>query len=145
MKRTLKLFILFCFTAIIMCGCNQTDTPKQPLSHVVTKVDVLYRRNNMLLQRHYTDNKKMQSVLLYLRLLEPKKLPDSQPEITGSDICQITVRLSDGQKRVYRQTRHRFFSNDYRPWETIDPGKAYDLYVLLQKLPSDPVFAGNPP
>lgn len=144
MKKTVKLFLLLCFSAIIMPACAKTDTPPQPLCRVVTQVDVLCRRKQMLLQRHYIDNRKMESVLLYLRLLEPKDLPDVEPDLSGDDIYQITISLSDGQKRVYRQKSHRYFSADFSPWKAIDPGKAYQLYTLLRQLPGDPVFPANP-
>ena len=144
MKKTVKLFILFCFSAIIMPACAKTDTPPQPTCRVVTQVDVICRRKQMLLRRHYTDSKKMESVLLYLRLLDPRDTEGSEPDLSGDDIYQITVSLSDGQKRVYRQKSHRYFSADFSPWKAIDPGKACQLYTLLRQLHDDPDFPATP-
>ncbi len=142
MKKIIKLFFLFCFSAIILSACNKSDTPAQQSEHIVTKVDISCQREQMRIDRHYTDNKKMQSVLLYLRLIDPQGKPDKDPEQLGKDIFEITVHLVGGKKRVYRQTAHRYFSEDFRPWQTIDPSDATGLYILLQKLPGDsPVAA----
>jgi len=144
-KKAVKLFILFCFSAIIMSGCGKSDTTVQTSDHIVTRVDVLCQQEHVRIQRHYTDNKKMESVLLYLRLLKPNGTPDTDPDRLGKDIYEITVHLVGGKKRVYRQTGHRYFSVDFSPWKTIDPGKAHSLYALLRQLPGDlPVSQKKP-
>lgn len=141
MKKTAKFFILFCFSAIILSGCNRHDTSAQPLSRVVTQVDIICRREHMLIQRHYTDTQKIESVLLYLRLLKPLGRPETDPDTVDRDIFEITVHLSDGNKRIYRQKAHRYFSKESRPWEIIDPKQAYWLYDLMARLPSDDLLA----
>lgn len=141
MKKNIKIFILLCFSAVIMCGCNTNDSQPKPLTRVVTRVDISCQQENMLIQRHYTDPQKMEYVLLYLRLLKFKGKPDRDPEPLDKDVYEITVHLSDGDKRLYKQKAHRYFSRDSRPWELIDPAQASGLYLLMQKLPSDPVFA----
>ena len=139
MKKAIKLFTMFCFSVIIMSGCVKKNAP--PPCKVVTQVDISCRQENLLLQRHYTDPEKMESVLLYLRLLKPMGQPEQMPPPQLGDLYHITVSLSDGSKRNYLQMAHRYFSRDSRPWELIDPKQAAGLYFLMQKLPSDPAFA----
>jgi hypothetical protein len=95
----------------------------------------------MLIQRHYTDSQKMEYVLLYLRLLKPFGKPDTDPDQLDKDVYQITVHLSDGDRRIYRQKAHKYFSWDSRPWQKIDPAQASGLYALMEHLPSDTVMA----
>lgn len=137
MKKITKLFCLFCFTAFMISGCGTGDARPKPLTRVVTRVDIACRREQMLIHRHYTDTEKMESVLLYLRLLEPVGKPDTDPERILRDQYQITVHLSDGKKRIYRQKAHRYFSADARRWKMIDPEQAAGLYTLMRRLPSD--------
>lgn len=144
MKKAIKVLILFCFSAIIMPGCVKNDSQIKPSVRVVTQVDISCQKDNLLLQRHYTDPQKMEYVLLYLRLLKPGEKPDTLPQTQSDDLYQITVSLSDGSKRTYRQLAHRYFSRESRPWQLIDPKQAAGLYLLMQKLPSDPVFARTP-
>ena len=139
MKKALKLFLLCCSSAIIMSGCGVNNTPQQPLCRVVTRVDISCQTEHMLMQRHYTHPDKMEYVLLYLRLLKFRGKPDTDPEQINKDIYEITVHLSDGSKKLYKQKAHRYFSRDSRPWEMIDPAQAAGLYLLMQKVPSDPV------
>ncbi len=138
MKKVIKIFVLFCFTTLIISGCGSNDSPVKRLCRVVTQVDISCQREHMHIARHYTDNKKMQSVLLYLRLLQPGAAPESAPNLLKKDIFEITVHLSDGKKRIYRQTGHRYFSMDSRPWQMIKPEDAHKLYTLLRQLPGDP-------
>ncbi|MBQ8359889.1 MAG: hypothetical protein IJX37_08330 [Oscillospiraceae bacterium] len=140
MKKAIKLFLLFCFSTIILSGCVANDTPQKPLCRVVTQVDISCRREHMLMQRHYTNPEKMEYVLLYLRLLKPLGKPDTDPEQIHKDVYEITVHLSDGSKRLYKQKAHRYFSRESRPWELIDPAQAAGLYRLMEKLPSDPTI-----
>ena len=137
MKKAVKTFVLFCFFAIIMSGCGDHDTQVKTSDHIVTQVDVLCQQEHIRIQRHYTNNEKMESVLLYLRLLNPQGTPDANPNLLEKDVYEITVHLSGGKKRVYRQTAHRYFSKDFQAWEMIEPGKAFELYHILQKFPSD--------
>lgn len=141
MKKTATFFILICFSAVILSGCIRNDTSAQPLSRVVTQVDIVCHREHMLVQRHYTTTQKIESVLLYLRLLKPMGRPETDPNTIDRDIFEITVHLSDGNKRIYRQKAHRYFSKGDRPWEMIDPNQAFWLYDLMEQLPSDPVLA----
>lgn len=135
MKRTVLIFILFCFSSIIMSGCLANHS--RPLTKVVTQVDISCQQEDVNISRHYTDTQKMEYVLLYLRLLKRKGKPDADPDTLDKDIYEITVRFSDGSNRVYRQKAHKYFSEGVGAWQLIDPAQAAGLYKLMEKLPSD--------
>ena len=136
MKKTIKWILIFCACCFIFPGCTN-DTPKKALCRVVTGVDITCKKEDLLIRRHYTDTKKMEAVLLYLRLLDPQGIPDSDPQTSKKDIYRITLHLSDGNQKVYRQTAHRYFSANNGSWKCIDPKKAAGLYTLMRKLPDD--------
>ena len=138
MKKSVRLLILLCFSAIIMSGCIQNNAPH---TRVVTQVDISCQQETFQLHRHYTDPQKMEYVLLYLRLLKPMGKTDPLPDDLKRDLYEITLSMSDGTQRSYRQLAHRYLSKDAGPWRPIDPKQAAGLYFLMQKLPSDPAFA----
>lgn len=135
MKKIAKLFLLFSLCSFLISGCKQ-EKSALPLCRVVTQIDIDCRQPDVQIHRHYTDSKKMQYVLIYLRLLEPRSTT-SMPA-GANDIYNISIHFSDGSQRIYRQTAHRYLSRDNGPWKSIDPGSAAGLYTLMRKLPSDP-------
>ncbi len=139
MKKIIKIGIPLCIFLLLLSGCRRDEAP-QPTCRVVTGVDISFRYEDMRLQRHYTDNKKVESVLLYLRLLKPLGKAYHAQELPEEDLYEITVHLSDGSDRIYRQKAHRYFSRPERPWEQIDPGQASQLYQLMRHYPSDSTF-----
>ena len=140
MKKMIRLLFVCCFLLFSLSGCIKNDTLQKPLCRVVTQVDISCQTEHMLIQRHYTHPEKMEYVLLYLRLLKPSGKPDVDPEQLDKAVYHITVSLSDGTKRLYRQKAHQYFSKDSRTWEKIDPEKAAGLYRLMEKIPSDPAM-----
>ncbi len=137
MIRFLKMFFIIFVSGIIMSGCSRNNPPVFPLCRVVTQVDISCQKENMVLNRHYTQSEKMESVLLYLRLIKPLGKPENDPDTVEREIYRITVHFSDGEKRIYRQKAHRYLSVDGKPWKTIDPEQAAQLYALMQHYPSD--------
>ena len=127
-------FVLF-LSALMLCSCGKHHT--KPVYEVVTSVDVVTARDGKLLHRHYASPEKIRPVLLYLRMLKHSPLFESIQEPEGEDIFLITVGLTGGKKRYYRQAKHRYFSFDGGAWRSIDPGKAAGLYRILQTFPSD--------
>lgn len=136
MKKMTKLIVLFCICCFMLPGCTSNGQTK-PLCRVVTEVDISCKKEDVLIRRHYTDTNKMEAVLMYLRLLDPQGRPDTPPEALNRDIYQITLHLSDGKQKVYRQTAHRYFSANRGGWLCIEPKKAADLYTLMRLLPDD--------
>ena len=137
MKKVVNLFFLFCFVWIIMSGCENSYAKNASTHRVVTQVDITCQHKDLLIKRHYTDSKKMESVLIYLRLLTPLTEPITDADKINADIYEITVRLSDGAQRIYRQKAHRYISKDFRAWKNVDPAHAAQLYALMRYYPSD--------
>ncbi len=136
MKKMAKLLLAFFFAAVILWGCGKT-AENDPLCAVVTGVDISFQYKDTLLRRHYTDEQKMRSVLLYLRLLKPLGNANNETVPPEEDIYEIVVHLSDGSVKHYRQVKHRYLSRPDRPWVRIDPSQAAQLYRLMRHLPSD--------
>ncbi len=147
MKKIIKVVFLFSFVCIIMSGCAKSNTKNDPFCRVVTQVDITCQHEDLFIERHYTDTEKIESVLIYLRLLKPLTIAESDPDGIDADIYEINVHLSDGARRIYRQKAHRYISKDFRAWKDVDPGHAAQLYALMRHFPSDteiPAFAlGN--
>ena len=135
MGKFWKHFFALLVCTLMMCGCSKNHTI--PIPKVATGVDIVTRRDGQLLQRHYTAQEKIRPILLYLRMLKHTPLTEPIDEPEGEDIYLIAVSLSTGEKRYYRQAKHRYFSFDGGVWGAIDPGKAASLYHILQALPSD--------
>ena len=131
----MKLFPVFAIlTMLLLGGCKKEVTVP---SHVVTQIDISCQQEDVHIRRHYTNPEKMEKYLIYLRLLELKGAPEADPETVDAHTYEITVRLSDGRQRIYRQKDHRYWSSQMRPWQTIDPGQAAGLYHLMRTLPDD--------
>lgn len=127
-KMLLLLTLLFCLSGRVYA------VPVQD-AHIVTGVDVQYRRQDATLQLHYSQTGKMEAILNYLRLLEYDGLPNHDPELHRGDRCRITLRLAGGGERIYYLLDDRYVSRDLHPWERIVPPQA--LLSLLESLPAD--------
>lgn len=140
MKYFYKICCIFCLCCTLFSACAPKEIP-QPLCRVVTEINIVCDHPKAQIRRHYTDSKKMQYVLIYLRLLKPKTTTALPTET--DDLYSIQISFSDGSKRTYRQTAHRYLSRDNEPWKSIDPSSASGLYFLMRKLSSDPDNLSN--
>lgn len=135
MKKKLKLWIPLLFCAFLLSGSAKEI--RGPLCRVVTGVEIACQHKDVHIKRHYTDSDKMEYVLIYLRLLEPVGKPETDPGSVSADVYEITLQLSDGNKKHYKQKDHRYLCRDDGPWQAIAPEQAEGLYRLMRKLPSD--------
>ena len=133
MKRKLMLFLL-CGLLFCLWGCGSRQ---KILCRFVTQVDITCDYKNVPVRRHYTDTKKMEAVLLYLRLLQTGGAPEIDPDTVDADVFEITVTLSDGQQRVYAQKDHRYFRRGSAGWMNIPPEQAHGLYAVMRHYESD--------
>lgn len=140
MKRKFLLFLCVFFTAISISACSG-NYAKKPLFRAVTNVDISCQHRDTTIHRHYTNNEKMQAVLIYIRLADNIRVPDNNPEKAKGDIYEIRVQLSDGQQHIYKQKDHRYFYQHTKGWRTLDPEHAAKLYGLLRQYPSDELSA----
>lgn len=129
MKRILFLLIL----GLFLSGCSAKQ--EHSAYRVVTGVQVRYTANGSTLERTYTKQGSMRSILTYLRILDP--FGPVQPEGEFDSSCQITLQYSNGPDRVYLQQGLHYLQQDNGSWERIDPSHASLLYPLLLLLPSD--------
>lgn len=130
-----KLFIFLALFPIILCGCRRKNTLAIP--NYVTGVDVSCSQNGKNFSINYQDDEKVEAVLLYLRLLEPGRLPGNIPQQDDQSLYEIQVHLSNGQTRLYKQVDHRFFWQEKIGWKGIPPEQASGLYALLRYYPTD--------
>ncbi len=137
MKKIGKLTLYLCFFTIFLSGCATNRV--RPICRVVTQVDISCQQEDMQIHRHYTNSQKMEYVLLYLRLLEPLGVPDTDPDRIPADVYEITLQFSDGDHKIYRQKDHRYLAVGSLPWKTIDPAQAAGLYTLMRRIPSDQI------
>ncbi|MBE7002382.1 MAG: hypothetical protein E7421_06800 [Ruminococcaceae bacterium] len=128
MKRIAFLLVFVC----LLSGCRKEETP---VHRVVTRVQVQYSRQEDTIRRVYTQPANMQSVLTYLRILQPHG--PAVPKDTYDTTCEITLQYSDGSDRVYYQLGNRYIRRDEGGWEYIDSSRATLLYPMLLLLPSD--------
>ena len=136
MKKKIFLIFLLLFAGLSLCGCSRIHSEK-PLFRVVTAVDVSCRQENVEISRHYETFEKMEAVLLYIRLADKGRTPETNPETLAADTWQICVQLSDGQQHIYKQKDHRYFYRPRQGWRTLDPAHAAKLYALLRRYESD--------
>lgn len=128
----MKRIVIFLLLAVLVTGCRkQAD----PITRVVTGVQVEYDRNGETLSRTYSKPASVQSVLTYLRILRPfgPTVPTGEYDST----CRITLHYSHGPDSVYLQQGNKYLRRDEGDWQTIDDSRANLLYPLLLLLPSD--------
>ena len=126
MKR-LAIILIF---VILLGGCAR----KESAYRVVTGVEVEYQQQENTIRRIYHKPGSMQSILTYLRILQP--YGPVNPEENSDSNCRITLHYSNGPDSVYIQ-QGQYLQKDGGDWETVDSTRASLLYPLLLLLPSD--------
>ena len=133
-RKTTPAICMFC---LLLSGCKAKEfVPEEPLVYV-TQVSVDYEYRLSHLRRSYTDSDKMDVFLYYLYDLSPHGKPEEDPEQIQGDSCKITLSLSDGTQRVYRQIGSQYLSIDWQPWQKINQGKGSVLFHLVNHIQSD--------
>lgn len=133
MKKMLILVLL----AMLLAGCTRPNDDSIRPPRLVTGIEVSYNSGSIRLQRQYTDEKKMRSLLDYLRCLDVYGTAAADIPIPDVPICRITLSFSDGTCKVYEQRDHRFLRRDDGPWHYIEPEQAQELPLLLGLMESD--------
>lgn len=128
----MKKFAIFLAACLLLTGCARK---KEPLDRVVTGVQVQFQQQSDTIERTYTKNTSIQSILTYLRFLKPfgPVLPKGEPETT----CRFTLHYSHGQDTVYLQRGNHYLQKDGGDWQTITTAYGSLLYPMLLLLPSD--------
>ena len=128
----MKKMVFLLMIPLLFCGCGKNVS--EPTFRVVTGVEVEYRQQDNVIYRTYRKPGSMQSILTYLRILQP--FGPVNPVDNSDSACQITLHYSHGEDSVYIQ-RGQYLQKDGGDWETVDSTRASLLYPLLLLLPSD--------
>ncbi len=123
--------LLICI--LILSGCGNRQTAE--VCKVVTGVEVQYQQRGEKIERTYTRQESIGSVMNYLRMLKPAG--PVIPEESDSGSCRITVHYSYGPDKVFLQQGNDYLQQDGGVWKQIDRQQAQLLYPLLLLLPSD--------
>ena len=139
MRRFVSIFVVCVLFSALFAGCGRKKTASQKpgMGKVVAQIDVTCKKDESALFWQYTDQEKMEAILLYLRLLHRGGGAQIDPNRVKGDHYEIVLHYSDGRKRVYYQHADRYLSDNYAPWEKIDPEQGKDLMLLLRSMPSD--------
>ncbi len=137
MKKCLVLWVAV--SLCLCCGCSRKSAqrPTKPSVRYVTQVDVTCKKGESALRWYYTDPEKIEPMLLYLKLLQRRGTAEVDPVRVEGDHYEIVLHYSTGERRIYYQHADQYLSQDYKPWERINPEQAKDLQLLLDQMPSD--------
>ena len=129
------------FLLVVLCGalsgCSRADSPQPPVCRVVTQIDVAAAHNGTVHYHTFTDSEKMETILNYLRLVQPAGNAEIQPDTFRADAFQITLSYSDSGQTTYYQIYNDYLRKDNGFWKTVDQDQAAALPPLLISMPSD--------
>lgn len=134
MKRWLTLT---CLLMLLLSGCwrGQETSVKEKL---VTQITITCNTDDGQIQRYYTSQDKMRSVLLYIRSVKTPFDAQQQPqEGEGVQVKIVTVTADQTVKTYWQQGLH-YFREGEENWRAIDPEKGANLWMIIKLLPSDP-------
>ncbi len=133
MKKCALILILI---TVLLFGCRRPDTTVQ--RNVVTEIRITCQTATELIERRYTSQDKMRSVLLYIRSVSsPFSAPEEPGEEDGERVT-ITTISADRTTKNYSQQGMSFFREGEGNWKIIDPEKGANLWLIIKLLPSDP-------
>ena len=132
-----KWFMVILLLSLLLQGCGgRRDHTVQ--ANVVTGITVTVQDGTQTMQRRYTSPEKMQAVLYYIRIVSsPFDAPEPPQEENGQQ-ATITTYLADNTVKVYDQLGNGYFRQGGGTWQSIDPEKGQQLFLLVKLLPSDP-------
>lgn len=130
----IQKILCLCLLCPLLTGCRaQTE---EPLA-LVNRIQISGHSHNAPFGAVYTNPSKMETLLFYLRGLNPHGTPNTDPERIAGDHYRISISFTDGTRHIYRQQANRFVSVDAHPWQKVDPQKGAMLPLLLGILPPD--------
>ena len=129
-------FLALILAVILLCGCSRLQMPAQQ-PRIVTGVTVIYENDQIRFFRRYTSDEKIQKVLSYLRLIDPKGAAQTDPETLPGGMYTITLLYADGTQQVYHQKNDNYLQENDGRWKIIDPKKAEWLGQLIEQTESD--------
>lgn len=115
--RYIYCLIIFLFSFLGGSAIEQPDAHVP--NRVVTQIHIDTVREGQTLRRTYTEPEEMETVLNYLRQLDPYHKADIDPDTFRSGIWCIEVCYSDGSSTVYRQLHRDYLQKDNGNWRQI--------------------------
>lgn len=139
-KNRLFLWMLGCLYTLSLTGCSRLFhyDSGPAVCRVVEKIEIHFENGPLQFHRMYTASEKMQSILNYLRLIDPYGVPEEDPETTAGSSFRIVMHYSDGCQKTYLQKSDRFLLAEGQPWRKIDPKRAQELSRIVGTMESDP-------
>ena len=123
---------------VLLTGCNQEQPVETaPLCRFVTRADITCYHGGQTVYKQYTQDRKIESVLYYLRLLQDKGELGQLPRDAEGVDYEIRLFFSDGTVRSYRQKGIAFISQNQGPWRILKPRQGRKLLTLFRLLSSD--------
>ena len=126
--------------ALVLCcllnGCAAKRVTQNTV-RVVTQISVTAAHNNEIIQKVFNKPEKMETILNYLRLLDPYLPSKYEAETFRSDAFEIIVRYSDGNHTTYHQIYHDYLKTDSGAWLRINSAYGSKLLSILENMPTD--------
>lgn len=133
MKKLVTLFLLL----FLFCGCTPMRNTAASRPVVVVGITVTHQNGPVATRRYYTSSAKMRSVLDYLRGLNPYGTAPETPTAAMGESYRIVLSHSDGSETLYWQIADRYFLEEGKPWQMIDPEQAGLLGRIFSQTESD--------
>ncbi len=147
MKKLLKLLLLLILIISSCSACSAKTTLRtNALCRYVVQADITCRDNGQVLHRKYTNDEKIEVILLYLRTLEKRGKVTESYEVNFEKILEnsevkteyeILLTFSDSNQKIYQQKGDKYLSVDNGYWENIMPKQGHRLSKIFKLLPSD--------
>ena len=134
MKKAAVLLLLFC---LFLTGCWEKKPERTTLCRIATRIEVQRSTPEETFRFGYTQDDKIESILLYLRCLDTWGFAQEFVEEQPREFWQIQVELSDGSRHIYRQTQDGYFQKNGSVWLIADQQVASRFHKLIALLPAD--------
>lgn len=137
MRKRYGFYLLLLLLPTLLSGSMLRSRAAASAPALVTQIDVVCQREYTTISRHYTQPRKIEPILNYLRMLTYHGSADTDPERLAGNAYEITLHYANGSTTTYRQRADQYLSKDGHPWEKIRPEQAALLFPLLESTPSD--------
>ena len=137
MRKRYGFYLLVLLIPTLISGSALRNRKSVTAPALVTQIDVTCHREYSSFTRRYTQPRKIEPILNYLRMLTYHGRPETDPERLAGNAYEITLHYANGRTSTYRQRGDRYLSKDGQPWEILRPEQAGLLFPLLESTASD--------
>ena len=137
MRKRYGFYLLILLIPTLLSGSALHNRKAFLPPALVTRIDVVCHREYSSFTRQYTQPRKIEPILNYLRMLTYHGRPETDPERLAGNSYEIKLYYANGQTITYRQRADRYLSKAGQPWEKIRPEQAGLLFPLLESTASD--------